>query len=53
VFEFIEGRYNPRRCHPSLGYDSPVDYDEKYFATVTHATQTLGLSNATLPTETG
>ena len=27
VFEFIEGWYNPRRRHSSIGYLSPVDYE--------------------------
>src|SRR5215472_1897512 len=27
VFEFIEGFYNPRRRHSSIGYLSPVDYE--------------------------
>ena len=27
VFEFIEGFYNPRRRHSSLGYLSPIDYE--------------------------
>ena len=26
VFEFIEGWYNPRRCHSAIGYLSPIDY---------------------------
>ena len=26
VFEFIEGFYNPRRRHSSIGYLSPIDY---------------------------
>ena len=27
VFEFVEGFYNPRRRHSSIGYLSPVDYE--------------------------
>jgi putative transposase len=27
VFEFIEGFYNPRRRHSSIGYLSPIDYE--------------------------
>ncbi len=27
VFEFIEGFYNPRRRHSSIGYRSPIDYE--------------------------
>jgi hypothetical protein len=30
VFEFIEGFYNPRRRHSSLGYLSPADYERRY-----------------------
>ena len=30
VFEFIEGFYNPRRRHSSLGYLSPIDYERRY-----------------------
>jgi putative transposase len=29
VFEFIEGWYNPRRRHSSLGYLSPVDFENQ------------------------
>ena len=29
VFDFIEGFYNPRRRHSSLGYDSPADYEKR------------------------
>lgn len=30
IFEWIEGWYNPRRRHSSLGYKSPVDYEKMY-----------------------
>ena len=33
VFEFIEGFYNLRRRHSSIGYLSPVDYEHQYDAT--------------------
>jgi transposase InsO family protein len=29
VFDFIEGFYNPRRRHSSLGYLSPLDYERR------------------------
>ena len=29
VFEFIEGFYNPRRRHSSIGYLSPIDYERR------------------------
>ena len=29
VFEFIEGFYNPRRRHSSIGYFSPIDYERQ------------------------
>ena len=32
VFEFIEGFYNPRRRHSSLGYFSPIDYERRHAA---------------------
>ena len=36
VFEFIEGFYNPRRRHSSLGYLSPIDYERRHEASAAH-----------------
>jgi putative transposase len=33
VFEFVEGFYNPRRRHSSIGYLSPIDYERWHQAT--------------------
>ena len=33
VFAFIEGFYNPRRRHSSIGYLSPIDYERRHQAT--------------------
>lgn len=35
VFEFIEGFYNPRRRHSSLGYLSPIDFERRHDRTPT------------------
>src|SRR5262249_5015330 len=32
VFAFIEGFYNPRRRHSSIGYLSPVEYEHRHHA---------------------
>ncbi len=32
VFAFIEGFYNPRRRHSTLGYLSPADYETQHHA---------------------
>ena len=40
IFEFIEGFYNPRRRHSSIGYLSPIDYERQHHAAAvapTHA----------------
>ena len=31
IFEYIEIYYNRQRLHSSLGYLSPVEYEEKFF----------------------
>jgi len=33
IFEFVEGFYNRRRRHSSIGYLSPVDYERRHPAT--------------------
>jgi putative transposase len=48
VFEFIEGFYNPRRRHSSLGYLSPIDYERRHAQQqadpgVHHAAAVLGV----------
>ena len=32
VFAFVEGFYNPRRRHSSIGYLSPIDYEHRHQA---------------------
>jgi putative transposase len=32
IFAFIEGFYNPRRRHSTLGYLSPADYEAQHQA---------------------
>jgi transposase InsO family protein len=37
VFEYIEGFYNPRRRHSTLGMLSPVEFEEQHAAGLAHA----------------
>ncbi|MER6076631.1 IS3 family transposase [Streptomyces sp. NPDC001817] len=32
LFEYIDGFYNPRRIQKRLGYLSPIEYEEKHYA---------------------
>lgn len=34
IFEFIEGWYNPGRCHSAPGYLSPIDYEKRALETL-------------------
>jgi transposase InsO family protein len=33
VFEYIESYYNRRRPHSTIGYDTPIEYEQKYALT--------------------
>ncbi|WP_425414823.1 IS3 family transposase [Phycicoccus jejuensis] len=37
IFEWIEGWYNPRRRHSTLGYLSPHEYEALHTAAITAA----------------
>ncbi|MBI3937470.1 MAG: IS3 family transposase [Betaproteobacteria bacterium] len=30
IFDFIEGWYNPHRCHSGLRYLSPIEYEKRH-----------------------
>jgi putative transposase len=46
VFEFIEGFYNPRRRHSSLGYLSPVKFECQFTATAPRSEHTRACRRA-------
>ncbi len=37
VFDYIEGFYNPRRRHSSIGQESPVNFERLHRAALTDA----------------
>ena len=41
IFSFIEGWYNPRRLHSSLGYLSPAEFERRYFPHPPHPSANL------------
>ena len=41
VFEFIEGWYNPRRRHSALHYNSPIEYESRYWGVNGHTSPEL------------
>jgi putative transposase len=47
VFEFIEGWYNPRRRHSSLGYESPLAFERRHAAAVARRGKVPDPENAT------
>jgi Integrase core domain len=49
VFEYIEGWYNPRRRHSTLGYLSPAEY-ERHHDRVSTASVTIA-GNGSVPSE--
>jgi hypothetical protein len=51
IFEFVEGFYNRRRRHSSIGYLSPVDYERRHPVTRSIPTHT-SLPSCSLPSRT-
>jgi putative transposase len=51
IFEFVEGFYNLRRRHSSIGYLSPVDYERRHPATRSIPTHT-SLPSCSRPSRT-
>jgi putative transposase len=56
VFEYIDGWYNPRRRHSTLGYLSPAEYERHHAELTTSRVSTAGLAtagNGSISSETG
>ena len=54
VFEYIEGWYNPRRRHSTLGYLSPAEYERHHAQLTTDRVSTIGAAaagNGSVPPE--
>jgi hypothetical protein len=52
VFEYIEGWYNPRRRHSTLGYLSPAQYEHQHAEQLQAALGSTASSNGSLVTIT-
>jgi hypothetical protein len=48
VFEYIEGWYNPRRRHSTLGYLSPAEYERQHAEQLQAALESTPSSNGSL-----
>jgi hypothetical protein len=48
VFEYIEGWYNPRRRHSTLGYLSPAEYEQQHAKQLQAALESTPSSNGSL-----
>src|SRR5205823_6829146 len=44
IFAYIEGWYNPRRRHSTLGYLSPAEYERHHAQLTTSRASTAGLA---------
>jgi len=56
VFEYIEGWYNPRRRHSTLGYLSPAEYERHHARLATDRVSPAGVTlagNGSIASETG
>ena len=54
MFEYIEGWYNPRRRHSTLGYLSPAEFEHHHAQLTAGRASTAGLTiagNGSVPSE--